>query len=81
MGYSMFRKKFLAYTKMAPLEYQLALRVRRAANLLANSETPIAQIARETGFQSPAYFSRFFHRSTGLSPVQYRKRHFETIRK
>lgn len=80
MGYSMFRKKFLAYTKLAPLEYQLALRARRAANLLANSETPISQIAKETGFQSPAYFSRFFHKRTGLSPVQYRKRHFETIR-
>ena len=80
MGYSMFRKKFLAYTKMAPLEYQLALRLRRASNLLANSETPIAQIAKETGFQSPAYFSRFFHKGTGLSPALYRKRHFETIR-
>lgn len=80
MGYSMFRKKFLAYTKMAPLEYQLALRLRRAANLLANSETPIAKIAKETGFQSPAYFSRFFHKNTGLSPILYRKRHSETIR-
>ena len=73
MGYSMFRKKFLAYTKMAPLEYQLALRLRRAANLLANSETPISQIAKETGFQSPAYFSRFFRKNTGLSPALYRK--------
>ena len=53
---------------------------RRASNLLANSETPIAQIAKETGFQSPAYFSRFFHKGTGLSPALYRKRHFETIR-
>ena len=80
MGYSMFRKKFLAYTKMAPLEYQLALRLRRAANLLANSETPIAQIAKETGFLSPAYFSRFFRKGTGLSPALYRKRHFEAVR-
>ena len=81
MGYSMFRKKFLAYTKMAPLEYQLALRLRRATNLLANSEAPISQIAKETGFQSPAYFSRFFHKNTGLSPILYRKRHSETIKR
>ena len=80
MGYSLFRKRFRDYTGLAPLEYQLALRVRRAANLLANSETPIAQIAEETGFQSPAYFSRFFHKGMGLSPIQYRKRHLETIR-
>ena len=79
MGYSMFRKKFQGYTKMAPLEYQLALRLRRAMNLLANSETPIARIAAETGFQSPAYFSRFFRKGTGVSPVQYRKRNAEAI--
>ena len=79
MGYSMFRKKFLAYTKMAPLEYQLALRLRRAANLLANSETPISQIAKENGFQSPAYFSRFFRKNTGLSPAQYRKNIMQNV--
>lgn len=75
MGYSMFRKEFQSYTKMAPLEYQLALRLRRAMNLLSSSETPIAQIAAETGFRSPAYFSRFFRKSTGLSPLVYRKLH------
>lgn len=79
MGYSMFRKKFLAYTKMAPLEYQLALRLRRAANLLANSEASISQIAKETGFQSPAYFSRFFRKNTGLSPAQYRKNIMQNV--
>ena len=72
MGYSLFRKCFRAYNGMAPLEYQIALRLRRSMHLLASSSVPIAQIAEETGFRSDSYFSKFFHGHTGLSPRQYR---------
>jgi len=73
MGYSLFRKRFREYTGLAPLEYQNALRIRRAVHLLTSSDTPIAQIARELGFNSPAYFARFFHHAIGQSPVSYRR--------
>lgn len=73
MGYSLFRMRFRDYTGLAPLEYQNALRIRRAAHLLTSSDAPIAQIAEELGFHSPAYFARFFHKSTGLSPIAYRR--------
>lgn len=72
MGYTLFRRSFREYNGMAPLEYQNALRLRRAMHLLGNSDVPIAQIAGETGFKSPAYFSKFFHDRTGLSPLRYR---------
>ena len=72
MGYTLFRRSFREYNGMAPLEYQNALRFRRAMHLLGNSNVPIAQIAKETGFKSPAYFSKFFHDRTGLSPIRYR---------
>ena len=72
MGYSLFRKCFQAYNGMAPLEYQIALRMRRAMHLLSSSNVPIAQIAEETGFRSPAYFSKFFRKRTNTSPVQFR---------
>ena len=72
MGYSLFRKRFRAYNGMAPLEYQIALRLRRAMHLLASSNVPIAQIAEETGFKSDSYFSKFFHGHAGMSPRQYR---------
>ena len=57
---------------LAPLEYQIALRLRRAMHLLASSNVPIAQIAEETGFKSASYFSKFFHERAGLSPSAYR---------
>ncbi len=72
MGYTLFRRSFREYNGMAPLEYQNALRLRRAMHLLENSDVPIAQIAAETGFKSPAYFSKFFHERTGVSPLRYR---------
>ena len=73
MGYSLFRKCFRAYNGMAPLEYQIALRLRRAMHLLASSNVPITQIAEETGFKSASYFSKFFHKRIGSSPILFRR--------
>lgn len=73
MGYSLFRKCFQSYNGMAPLEYQIALRMRRAMHLLASSNVPIAQIAKETGFQSSSYFSKFFRKHLGTSPILFRR--------
>ena len=72
MGYTLFRKRFREYNGMSPLEYQIALRIRRAMRLLESTDLPIAQIADETGFESHAYFSRFFRKATGTSPTSYR---------
>ncbi|UQW99533.1 AraC family transcriptional regulator [Streptomyces sp. RerS4] len=43
-----------------------------AKRLLARTDLTIRQVARDTGFADPAYFSRFFRRETGLSPGEYR---------
>ena len=73
MGYTIFRRRFQQYNGMAPLEYQIALRLRRATHLLKSSDVPIAQIASDTGFRSAAYFSKFFHEHVGSSPIQFRR--------
>ena len=73
MGYTIFRRRFQQYNGMAPLEYQIALRLRRATHLLKSSDVPIAQIASDTGFRSAAYFSKFFHEHVGTSPIQFRR--------
>ncbi|MEU8774204.1 AraC family transcriptional regulator [Streptomyces sp. NPDC048606] len=43
-----------------------------AKRLLSRTDLTIRQVARDTGFADPAYFSRFFRRETGLSPGEYR---------
>ena len=73
MSYTLFRRCFREYNCMAPLEYQIALRLRRAMHLLESSNVPVAQIAHETGFQSMSYFSKFFHDRTGQTPSQFRR--------
>jgi AraC family transcriptional regulator len=44
----------------------------RAKRLLADSSTPIAAIARQVGFATPAAFAYAFRRQTGLSPRDFR---------
>ena len=60
---------------MPPLHYQLAIRFKRARNLLQSSDLAVAEIAHALGFSSPWRFSHAFTRAVGLSPLAYRMRH------
>jgi len=51
------------------LHDRLVLEGRR---LLAYTDAPVSEVARELGFDDPAYFSRFFARRAGLAPQAYR---------
>lgn len=44
-----------------------------AQKLLVNSGKGMAEIAKDAGFSSNAYFSDCFKRMTGMSPLQFRK--------
>lgn len=46
--------------------------IRDAKRRLIGSSLPIGTIALELGFEDAAYFSRFFHARSGVSPQQYR---------
>ena len=72
-SYDAFRHNFAAETGMSPLQYLLSERLRTAQNLVANTDMPIQEIARRTGFSSAAYFTRFFRNATKMSPCEYRR--------
>lgn len=55
--------------------YLLQYRIHQSLPLLAESSLSITEIAEQTGFTSPAYFSRTFHKFMGISPAAYRKNH------
>ena len=55
-----------------PMKYLTRLRIRYAAELLHNTDMPVAEVAEGAGFADPAYFSRAFRRETGLAPLDYR---------
>jgi AraC family transcriptional regulator, transcriptional activator of pobA len=44
-----------------------------ARKLLSETRLPVARIAGNLGFNSPAYFTRAFHHATGLSPSLFRR--------
>ncbi len=58
---------------VSPMAYFTDLRLGHAALLLRSTSKPIAQIAEESGFADPAYFTRAFRKKYGASPRQSRQ--------
>ncbi len=54
------------------IEYLTSVRVEQAKLLLANSQKRASDIAYETGFNDPHYFSYIFKKATGYTPRDYR---------
>lgn len=55
-------------------EKQAKIRLARARELLANTQTKVVDVALESGFQSPSLFNLMFRRRFGMSPGQWRRR-------
>lgn len=74
MRHDTFSREFTATFGITPkMMLQMTL-TRKAINLLQNSAFLIKEIAAQLKFRDEYYFSKFFHRSTGCSPLEYRKR-------
>lgn len=71
---SHFRRIFQEEFKVSPIDHLVNYRLEKASSLLRGSSLPIAQIAAETGFDDPNYFSRAFSRAYKCSPRAWRKK-------
>lgn len=49
-------------------------RLGMAKRLLRDTELPVAEVAAAAGFDDSSYFSRFFKKYAGLTPLAFRKR-------
>lgn len=56
-----------------PIKYLQRYRVHQAKKLLKESGLSVTEIAMKVGFSDSGYFSRVFHRETGLSPEAFRR--------
>lgn len=55
-------------------EWIMERRMAAARELLAQTDLPIAEVARRVGISDPGYFSRLFGRTHGTSPREWRGR-------
>jgi AraC-like DNA-binding protein len=56
-----------------PKEYLLLARLNRAKELLATTDLTVAAVARHTGYDDPAHFTRVFTRRVGVPPSRFRR--------
>ncbi|MCX6216875.1 substrate-binding domain-containing protein [Spirosoma sp.] len=66
-------RKVQALLDMNVIDYVAEIRLKKARRLLTESTKTMAEIAYETGFSSPAYFTTFFKQHTQKTPSEYRK--------
>jgi AraC-like DNA-binding protein len=72
LGRSAFSARFTKLVGQSMYRYLIARRMAEAAFLLESSDEGIARVATRVGYETPAAFSKLFHRHHGLSPGRYR---------
>lgn len=65
---------FKKYMQQSLFDYLLYYRIEKSLPLLKENRLSITEIAEQTGFSTPGYFSRVFHNQMHCTPSQYRKR-------
>jgi transcriptional regulator GlxA family with amidase domain len=68
-----FARRFLAEVGAPPLRQLAAMRMRRAAELLATSEACLAEVAAVVGYANEFALSRAFRRHVGQPPGVFRR--------
>ena len=66
-------KRLLPVTGSTPTEFIREIRLRRAEQLLRESQLSISEVAYRVGFNNPRYFSKYFKEMYGVMPSQYKK--------
>jgi AraC-like DNA-binding protein len=70
---SVLAERFQELVGASPIQYLTQWRMMLAANLLRNSNTPLAHIAEGVGYQTDTAFIRAFRREFGTPPAAWRR--------
>lgn len=71
---SQFYRKIKALTNYAPVELIRRLRLQQGHKMIISTEKTISEIAYETGFSTPAYFTKCYRDAYGETPTEARNR-------
>jgi AraC-like DNA-binding protein len=67
-----FSKRYKQATGFSPIEHLIRMKIEYARYLLETSDLSVGDIAAKVGYEDSLYFSRQFHKATGISPTRYR---------
>lgn len=68
-------KRTLQLTTKTPIEFIRIIRLKRAVDLLENSQLSVSEVAYKCGFNSPRYFSKYFKAEYKVLPSEYINKH------
>lgn len=74
MSRSVLYNKVKATTGMTPVDFVRHIRIKKACEMLRNTDDTLTSIAFAVGFTDPKYFSKVFKKETGIVPTEYRNR-------
>jgi len=72
LSYCQLFRLFKREIGLSPQQYIEQQRIAYAKKLLSMNRLTVKEVAAQTGFNNPLYFSRRFQKAMGLSPTQYR---------
>ena len=71
-------RKLIALTGMSINQFIRNIRLKKAAQMLIETDLSISEVAYKTGFTSPGYFTRCFKSEFGMSPRDFSQRRHDS---
>ena len=68
-----FRRLFVEYMNMTPVEYINLVRIQQACELMKKTHYSMEELAVKVGYTTVSTFNRNFRKIIGTSPYQYKK--------
>ncbi|WP_321370016.1 two-component regulator propeller domain-containing protein [uncultured Draconibacterium sp.] len=72
---SLLYKKIKALTDLNITDFINSYKLKKSVEMIKTSDQTISEIAFQTGFNDPKYFSRIFKKFYGASPSEFTKKH------
>jgi len=75
-SYDHFRHIFKAKTGESPMNYIINRRIEHAKKLMLSTDMTMSSISQDCGFSNSSQFAGTFRKMTGLTPTEFKKKHY-----